>query len=320
MKTSIVIPNYNGMDFLPDCLNALYEQTEKDFEIIVVDNGSRDGSLQYLKELPSVRMISFPRNEGFCKAVNAGIKAALGEYVVLLNNDTRVFPDYLEKLVGAISSSEKIFSVSPKMIMMKNPDLIDDAGDLYCALGWAFSRGKGKPLSSYDTAENIFASCGGAAIYRKSVFDEIGYFDEKHFAYLEDIDMGYRARIFGYINRYEPAARVYHFGSGFSGSRYNEFKVSLSSKNSIYLIVKNMPVLQQIINLPFLCVGFGIKIIFFMKKGMGRTYFSGLIKGLSFSYSKEGRKQKIPFKMENITNYFRIQLELWYNVFARFMG
>ena len=148
------------------------------------------------------------------------------------------------------------------------------------------------------------------------LFDELGYFDEEHFAYLEDMDVGYRARIYGYENWYAPDAMVYHVGSGTSGSRYNQFKIRYSSRNNIYLIYKNMPVLQIIINLPFLVAGFGIKILFFTLKGFGREYIAGIKNG--FQISK--KNHKIPFKFQNLSNYFRIQVELWVNIFRRLCG
>ena len=160
------------------------------------------------------------------------------------------------------------------------------------------------------------ASCAGAAIYRKKFIDRIGDFDEEHFAYLEDIDVGYRARIFGYENWYVPAALVYHVGSGTSGSRYNQFKTRYSSRNNIYLIYKNMPVLQIIINLPFLVPGFGMKILFFCPEGNGQ--------GVCGRNQKVGSRsvieiKNVKFHMRNLGRYARIQLELWWNIIYRFM-
>lgn len=270
MKATVVIPNYNGIRYLRDCLDALRKQSSQDFSVLVVDNGSTDGSYELLKEYPEVQKLRFEENKGFCAAVNAGIKMAESEYVILLNNDTQVREGFVEALVSAMEQDPKIFSVNAKMLNMQKPELMDDAGDFYCALGWAFARGKGKPAKDYTARCSIFAACGGASIYRKAVFDEIGFFDEMHFAYLEDLDIGYRARIHGYRNLYEPRAEVLHAGSGFSGSRYNTFKVKLSSANSVYVIGKNMPLLQILINLPFLLAGFVIKILFFLLKGLDR--------------------------------------------------
>jgi len=319
-RITVVIPNYNGQRFLKDCLLALENQTEAEFDVIVVDNGSKDDSLKIIKEFPNVQTICLEKNTGFCGAVNVGIKACNTPYVVLLNNDTKVFPDFLEHLGNSMDRSGRIFSVASKMIMMDNEDLIDDAGDFYCALGWAYGRGKGKPEKNYRKRDKIFASSGGASVYRKEVFEKIGYFDENHFAYLEDIDIGYRAKIYGYTNYFEPKAKVLHYGSGFSGSKYNEFKVNLSSKNSTYIIGKNMPILQILLNLPLLLAGFLIKSLFFAKKGYGKIYVLGLVKGIKLSLSEEGKKNKIPFVWKNLWNYVIIQLELWINVFRRFFA
>ncbi|MBP5298155.1 MAG: glycosyltransferase family 2 protein [Lachnospiraceae bacterium] len=318
MRASVVIPNYNGLKFLPTCLASLALQTVTDFEVIVVDNGSTDGSLEYLSKHPEVKVIAFPENTGFCKAVNEGIKASNAEYVILLNNDTKAYNTYVEYLLKAIEKDEQIFSVNPQMLSMDYPGRIDDAGDLYCALGWAFARGKGKRKELYDTPKEIFASCGGASIYRRKIFDEIGLFDETHFAYLEDLDVGYRALIHGYKNLYYPDAKVLHVGSGASGSRYNEFKVRLSSANSVYVIGKNMPLLQWVINLPFLFIGFNIKILFFIRRGLGGTYFKGLFRGMGMVLKHYDKH--VPFRFRHMKNYLRIQVMLWVNMVLRLKG
>ena len=147
--------------------------------------------------------------------------------------------------------------------------------------------------------------------------EQIGGFDELHFAYLEDVDIGYRAQIFGLKNVTEPAAVVYHAGSGSTGSRYNAFKVTHSSRNNIYLIYKNMPLLQLILNLPFLLAGFLMKQLFFMKKGFGATYAKGIRAGICLSASKEGRAHKVPFAGRNLLHYCSLQLQLWVNLFRR---
>ncbi|MCR5508380.1 MAG: glycosyltransferase family 2 protein [Lachnospiraceae bacterium] len=314
-EVSVVIPNHNGERFLKECLTSLGEQDGVDIEVIIVDNGSTDKSLDIVsKTCPGARIIRLDKNYGFSKAVNEGIRAAESPYVFLLNNDTRLEKGCIKELYEAIGRSKRIFSVSAKMLNMKDPGLIDSAGDLYCILGWAFARGKDKDSHGYAGRSDVFSACAGAAIYRKSVFDVIGYFDERHFAYLEDVDIGYRARICGYRNVYEPGALVYHAGSGMSGSRYNEFKISLASRNSVYLAYKNMPLFQLVINMPFLLAGFAVKAVFFARKGFGRTYVTGLLKGLLMCISGD----KFPYKHDNFMNYFKIQLELWINTVKRF--
>ena len=207
--TTVIIPNYNGMKFLEPCLKALQAQTYQNFKILVVDNGSTDGSAQWLEER-GIDTIFLKENTGFSGAVNTGIRAADTPYVILLNNDTEADEYYVAEMVRAIERSPKIFSVSSRMIQMYHPELMDDAGDMYCILGWAYQRGVGQSVRKYSHSRRVFSACAGAAIYRREVFEKIGYFDEMHFAYLEDLDVGYRARIFGYDNVYCPAAIVRH--------------------------------------------------------------------------------------------------------------
>ena len=316
-EVSVIIPNFNGMAYLDGVLSGLECQTVRNFEVILVDNGSSDGSCAFVaSSYPWVHMIELPENFGFCKAVNEGIKASRAPYVLLLNNDIEVTPDFIEEMLAAIRRHKKAFSCAARMIQFHDRDRLDDAGNYYCALGWAYARGKGKDIHTCEKEEKIFASCAGAAIYRRKIFEKIGYFDAEHFAYLEDMDVGYRARINGYENWYAPKAMVYHVGSGTSGSRYNHFKTRYSSRNNVYLIYKNMPLLQIILNLPFLIVGFGTKLLFFTLKGFGKEYLAGIKNG--FQISKKDRK--VPFKFRNLPNYLKIQVELWINIARRFHG
>ena len=304
MKTTIIIPNYNGLSFMEPCFEALEKQTTKDFKILVVDNGSTDGSVEWLKEreIPSIFL---PENTGFSGAVNVGIRAADTPYVILLNNDTKVAPHYVEALERAMDRSEKIFSVSSKMIQMYHPDLMDDAGDMYSVLGWAFQRGVGRPEKLYKKSCRVFTACAGAAIYRREVFETIGYFDEMHFAYLEDIDVGYRAKLYGYDNVFCPEAVVYHVGSGTSGSKYNSFKVKLAARNNVYLNYKNMPCLQLIINAIPIAAGIFVKYSFFRKLGFGKDYLEGLKEGI-----RTAKKcKKVAYRPERLKNYLAIELE-----------
>ena len=200
MKTTIIIPNYNGIEYLQDCLNSLQKCEPSDFHIIVVDNGSTDGSTEMFKErFPEVEGIFLKENTGFAPAVNRGLEQVKTPYALLLNNDILVEPDFVRRMEDAMETHENCFSVSAKMLQMHKRELLDGAGDLYCALGWAFALGKGKTASDhYTSPAKIFSSCGGAVIYRMDILDRIGCFDENHFAYLEDVDLGYLAKIFGY--------------------------------------------------------------------------------------------------------------------------
>lgn len=312
MKVTVIIPNYNGIEYLKECLKSLEEQSFREFSVIIVDNCSVDGSPEYIKKYyPEIRLFEMDKNYGFSVAVNKGIRESRTPYVILLNNDTVVHKDYIKELYNHISSSEKIFSVSSKMISYYDRDIMDDAGDLYSVIGWAFQRGVGQPADQFDKACRVFAACAGAAIYRREVFKKIGLFDELHFAYLEDIDVGYRARIEGYYNEYCPTAVVYHIGSATSGSKYNDFKVRLAARNSIYLNYKNMPLFQLILNFLPLFAGIIVKSIFFQKRGYGSIYRKGILEGLRTAQ----RCRKVKFQRKNLMNYVIIEGELLRNTY-----
>lgn len=312
MKVTVIIPNYNGIEYLKECLKSLENQSFKDFSVLIVDNCSTDGSIEYVKEkYPDIRLLEMDKNYGFSVAVNRGIRESRTPYVILLNNDTVVHKDYIKELYSHISSSPKIFSVSSKMISYHNREMMDDAGDMYSVIGWAFQRGIAQPVEDYDKPCRVFSACAGAAIYRREVFKKIGLFDEMHFAYLEDIDVGYRARIEGYYNEYCPTALVYHIGSATSGSKYNDFKVRLAARNSVYLNYKNMPALQLMINFLPLLSGTIVKAVFFQKNGYGSVYRNGILEGVRTAH----KCQKVKFKTKNIKNYLIIEGELIKNTF-----
>ena len=310
-EVTIIIPNYNGKTYLETCLASLRTQTIRDFRILVVDNGSTDDSLTFLAEqYPKVGVLALDKNYGFSAAVNRGIQAANTPYVLLLNNDTEAESGFVEALLSGIRRSPRIFSCQAKILDYNNREFLDGAGDFYCVLGWAFARGKGQPEQYYDKRERIFASCAGAAIYRREIFEEIGYFDERHFAYLEDMDVGYRARIRGYENYFEPAARVYHMGSATTGSRYNALKVRLSARNNIYLAYKNMPLPQLLCNSPMIFFGILVKLLFFKKRGLGKEYRLGISQGVRLC----SREYKVRYCRRYRRNYWKIQMELWKNL------
>ncbi len=304
-KVTIIIPNYNGLKFMEPCFKALRAQSDQNFELLVVDNGSTDGSVKWLEDhqIPSIFL---EENTGFSGAVNIGIRESVTPYVILLNNDTVPQPDYVKEMVKAIERSPKIFSVSSKMIQLYQKDLMDDAGDMYSVLGWAYQRGVGQKSSGYNKACRVFSACAGAAIYRREVFDKIGGFDEDHFAYLEDIDVGYRAKICGYENWYCPKAVVYHVGSGTSGSKYNSFKVKLAARNNLYLNYKNMPLLQLILNFLPILAGMAVKYMFFRRIGFASDYREGVKEGLKTLK----KTKKVRFQMSRLGNYIRIEGEL----------
>ena len=291
-EVTIIIPNYNGKKLLENCIKTLERQTCQEFKLLVIDNGSKDGSTDVTSESLDMEMVALPENTGFCGAVNLGFEMTATPYAILLNNDTEAEPHFVEELLKGIRQSERIFSCGAQMLDFKQRELLDNAGDLYTLPGWAVARGKGRPAADYGKQTDVFSCCGGAVIYRMSVLKQIGVMDEKHFAYLEE-------------------AKVYHVGSATTGSRYNEKKVFLAARNSMFVIYKNMPLLQFLINLPFLFAGVLVKWLFFCKKGFGRRYLEGIAEGIGQCRTC----RKVRFKVGNLRNYVKIEWELITNIF-----
>lgn len=310
MGVSVVIPNYNGKKYLETCMNSLMKQSLKPEEIIIVDNASKDGSVEYIKQnfKDKVTLICLNENYGFSKAVNEGIRNSKSDFVALLNNDTELDEKWLEELYKCIQKDENIFSCCSKMLRFTERNIIDDAGDEYTLFGWGNKIGDGKQSEIYDEDREVFSSCAGAAIYRKSILQKIGLFDENFFAYLEDMDISYRARVYGYKNYYASKAKVYHIGSATSGSRHNSFKVKLAARNNIYLIFKNMPIPQIILNFMFIFIGIIVKWIYFLIKGFGIDYIKGVFEGLT----TKKKVNKIKLK-DNLFNYIDIEKKLLKN-------
>ncbi len=323
MKVSVVTPNYNGLKFLNSYFETLLIQSRFIEEIIIIDNASTDGSVEFIEEF--IRSPNYPidiilirndENLGFAPAVNQGIEIAKSEYIYSVNNDVELEWNALEEIIKVMDESialgENPFSFQSKMIQHHNRKLIDDAGDEYTILAWTKKIGDGQPVERYDEKREIFSSCAGAALYRRSVLEEIGLFDEDFFAYVEDIDLSYRAQIYGYKNYFCPNSIVYHYGSATSGSRYNEFKIKLAARNNVFLIYKNFPIIQKIINFIFLFIGFAIKYLFFVRKGYGSLYLEGIKEGLR----NRKKLNKTPFLRKNWKNYFKIEWKLIKNIFA----
>lgn len=312
MKVSVVTPNYNGEKFLKAFFESLNEDSQLIGEVIIVDNGSTDSSKEFIRgnsfNFP-VKLIENTENLGFSPAVNQGIMESQYEYIFSLNNDTEIRKGSIKALADLMSSDDSIFSAQAKMLQYDNKELIDDVGDEYNLLAWTKKTGENHNSSEYTEVREIFSACAGAAMYRKSILDEIGMFDDNFFAYMEDVDLAIRSRINGYRNMLCPDAVVYHIGSATSGSRYNEFKVRLAARNNVWVVYKNLPIPLKIVNFIFLFLGFLIKYLFFVKKGFGPIYLAGIREGLS----TRGKIQKVKFKSKNTKNYFKIEYRLIIN-------
>lgn len=278
---SVIIANYNGRIFLEKCLTSLSRQTYISTEIIIVDNGSTDDSVDYIKkEFPSVRLIVCRENLGFAKGSNIGIRESKGEMVATLNNDTEVVPEWIESLVDVMNSDKNIGMCASKMLFMKNRDIINSTGLCMSRSGACWDRGMSEyDNGQYDTIEDIFGPCAGAAMYRRVMLEEIGLFDEDFCAYMEDTDLAIRGRLAGWKCLYVPDAIVYHIHGGTAGYM-SDYTIYYGNRNIIWVPIKNFPIWLLITCIPWM-IGRNIAVIpYYILKGYGKTILRSKIDGI----------------------------------------
>jgi GT2 family glycosyltransferase len=237
---SIVIPNWNGIRHLPVCLDSLRAQTYAPLEVIVVDNASTDGSQTLVTErYPEVRLLAMDHNLGLTGGNNAGFRAAHGEILISLNNDTESDPRFVEALVEAVREHPQAGIVAAKMRLFDRRDVLHSAGDGYRLDGIPFSRGVWqRDEGQFDTAGWIFGGCGGAVAYRRAMLDDVGLFDESFFMYCEDVDLNWRAQLAGWRCWYTPEAVVYHKLSATGGGSIASY---YTGRNTLWVIAKDYP-------------------------------------------------------------------------------
>lgn len=274
----IIIPNWNGKELLAECLHSLSRQTCREFCITVVDNGSEDDSLPFVRsEFPQVKVISFPENRGFSVAVNEGIRQSNSDWIMLLNNDIEVEEQCVEMMIQAIETYKEYDSFSIRMMCYHERMVFDGAGDAVLRGGVGYRVGTlEKDTGQYDTDRDVFGACAGAALYSSRFFSVVGLFDEDFFAYLEDLDINMRAVRAGLKCKYLAAAKVYHIGSATSGSKINPFTIRLSTKNNINVLVKNYPVSLLFRFFPVIVIYQLMWFLFVCKKGQLNAYLKGL--------------------------------------------
>ncbi|WP_420645724.1 glycosyltransferase family 2 protein [Candidatus Leptofilum sp.] len=241
-SVSIIVVNWNGRHHLQLCLSTLLAQTYPNFEIILVDNGSSDGSQTFVREhFPSVQLIELPENVGFAQGNNVGIRASNAAYIATVNNDTKVDPNWLTALVETAESNRNVGMCAAKLLFWDQPDVINSAGICLDRAGIAWDRLGGHPNSREPHAPiPVFGASGGAALYRRTMLDQIGLFDEDFFAYLEDVDLAWRARLAGWDCLYVDTAVIYHHHSA-TAIEGSPFKNKLLGRNKVWTIVKNYP-------------------------------------------------------------------------------
>lgn len=246
---SVVVLNHNGLRYLDECLASLASQTYAKLEIILVDNGSTDGSAELARRrYPQVRWLPLGRNAGFAAGNNRGFKIARGVYVALLNNDAVAAPDWVEKLVTAAEQLPGYAMFGSRILLRDSPDRVDKVGHLMYWDGQNKGRGSGElDGDAFDQPGEIFFPDGCAALYRRALLEEVGGFDERFFAYGDDADLGIRARLLGWKAYYVPESKVWHHHSGTAGV-YSPQKIYWVERNRFWLVVKNFPPLLLLLS------------------------------------------------------------------------
>ncbi len=265
---SVIVVNYNGKKFLRDCLDSIFCQTYNHFEVILVDNASVDGSVDYVRnQFPKVTIFTQSVNLGFAGGTNAGIRQARGEFILTLNNDTIVSPTFIEELSKPMISDLMVGICGSKMLL---PDgRINSTAICISMSGAVWDRGMGEmDRGQYDSPEEVFGACAGAALYRRVMLDEIGHFDDDFFLYMEDVDLSFRARLSGWKCIYVPSARVVHTRGGTTGLQ-SYLSIYYVNRNVVWYVVKNFPTKLFYTSLPWI-IGRNCAVIpYYFFKGNG---------------------------------------------------
>jgi GT2 family glycosyltransferase len=269
---SVVIPNYNGVKHLEGCLRALRAQTFRSFETILVDNGSTDSSIDFVRaNFPELRIVALSENRGFTGGTNAGVAIARGELIAFLNNDTEADPVWLEALYRARRANPEFDMFASCLVLFDRPELLDSAGDGFTNAAAPFKRGHLEPARNYNSNQEVFSPSGAAACFKRAVIDEIGSLDEDFFLVHEDVDLGFRARLRGYRCLYVADAVVKHRVNSSIGYMTRDY-VFYGHRNLEYVFWKDLPLSLLLRCLPAHCAFNLLAFGHFLTHGRGLTF------------------------------------------------
>ena len=298
-RVAVVIVNWNGEQFIEQCIKSLLSQTVKPFEIILLDNASSDNSLNIVRKYPSVKLIALGTNTGFARGNNLAIASAdpSVEWIALLNPDAFADSNWLENLLISAQKNPRFSAFGCKQINAVRPKILDGEGDSYHFSGLVWRSGFGNSISRQGYAESeIFSPCAAAALYRRRAFQEVGGFDEDYFCYVEDVDLGFRLRLAGYQCLYVPSAVVHHVGSGTTGGQKSDFSVYHGHRNLVWTYVKNMPGFLFWICLPWHLALNVVEFVYFALRGQSGVVWRAkrdAFLGLPLAWQKRKKIQAI---------------------------
>ena len=309
-SVSIIIVNWNGGSLLLKCLDSVKQQTTPPEQIVVVDNGSTDGSIELAENFPDIKIIRLGKNLGFSVANNLAIALCETDYIALLNPDAIAHPDWLEQLIKSAKKHPECASWGSRQMIYDQTNRLDGTGDVYHFTGLAWRSRHGKKLDSNDHKERfIFSPCACAALYRKQAILDVGGFDDDYFCYFEDVDLGFRLQLAGYSSQYVPNAVVEHIGSYSSGGQRSDFAVYYGHRNLVWTYFKNMPDLLFWLCLPCHLILNIVSILYFSMRGQNRVILKAKIDacyGLPQIWKKRLKTQKkrqiTLFQLANLFN------------------
>jgi GT2 family glycosyltransferase len=271
-EVSVIVVSWNGRHHLEACLPAVAAQQDVSFEMIVVDNGSSDGTVDSVRaHFPDVRVVSVPDNRGFAGGNNLGARHARGRFLAFLNNDTVADARWLRALLDGVDHAAGFVLTTARIVYMHDPDVIDSAGDGMLRWGGAFKRLHGAPAHLAANSGEVFGVCGAACLMPRAVFEELGGFDEAFFVSHEDVDLSYRARLRGYRCRYVADAIVRHHGSATLGT-VSAHGVFYGQRNLEWMYFKNTPALLLWRTLPGHIVYNAAAAVHFARLGLLGTF------------------------------------------------
>ena len=296
-KVSVLISTWNSAKYLPRCLEALAHQTFIDFKVLVVDNGSTDGSVDGLEShWPDIKIIRLHQNIGFAAANNLGARMANGKWLALLNSDAFPEPDWLEQLIRAAENNPEFTFFASRQVQANDQYFLDGAGDAYHVSGMAWRRYYNYPTSQFGLkTEEVFSACAAAALYSREAFLQVGGFDEDFFSYLEDVDLGFRLRLQGFRCLYVPGARVRHVGTASVGTQ-SDFALYYWQRNFIWSFIQNMPSALLWEALPAHLMANSIYLLNYTLRGRGGISFKAkrdALSGLPRALQKRQDIQKV---------------------------
>lgn len=306
---SVLIVTYNSSDTIKECLESLEEQVYGDFEIILVDNNSKDNTRAIIDEfrkkssiLLKTEFLNF--NSGFCQGNNIGYKSAVGNYIALLNPDAKADQYWLMNLVSMMERNSDV-GICASKVLIWNGQKIDSAGDILLCNFRVFKRGEGQNWHEFDSPSLIFGACGAGAIYRKEMLDRIGFFDEDFFIQCEDSDLSFRAHLAGWKVFYEPSAKIYHKVSSSIG-KASEICVYYTHRNIEFLRIKNVPSSVLLIFTPQIMIGLIVDFLYFgIKRRKWRVFLKAKIDAIKMIPQMLKKRKKIMKEIRVDNTYVR---------------